>query len=58
MPATKEDIEVLNQGLPYIRSILAFAIYLRYGAASADTIQRCYIHADVFIDQLKKDVGV
>jgi hypothetical protein len=48
----EEDKATLEEARPFIRSILAFSIYLRYSAKTQD----CYGLADEFIDQLKKDL--
>ncbi len=50
-----DDKEVLEAGLPYIRSALAFLLKMRFGMAW--TIDDCYKFADAFIKQLKQDLG-
>ena len=49
---SKDDLEALAQGLPYIRSIMAFLIHLRL----TDPPPKCYAKADEFIAQLKADL--
>lgn len=51
-PSPQYDLAVLAQARPYIRTIAAFLIYLRYG----DDVNG-YQMADEFIDQLKQDMG-
>lgn len=46
----KDDLEILENGLPFIRSLVAFLIYLRFGG------DRHYEMADRFIEQLKQDL--
>jgi hypothetical protein len=50
----KEDLETLAEGKPYIRGIVALALYLRFGGARS--IEECYAHADKFIRQLESDI--
>jgi hypothetical protein len=51
---TEDDRQMLEGGLPYIRSILAFITWLRLPALE---VPACYAKADEFIWQLKQDVG-
>lgn len=50
------DLEVLRNGRPYLRGILAFLGYLRFGASSHFTMDDHYKNADCFIDRLKEDI--
>lgn len=50
----KDDLEVLKQAKPFIRSILAFIVYVRFGTMRST--DECYINADKFIDRLEKDL--
>jgi hypothetical protein len=50
-----EDLEVIRQARPYVRSILAFVAFLRWGREKRDAAF-CYEMADVFLDQLRADV--
>lgn len=52
MPLSPGDEQTLEKGIPYIRSICAFFIYLR----DRRNIDRCYATADQFIEQLKEDL--
>jgi hypothetical protein len=64
MKATpKQDLETLKAGKPYLRSILAFLIYMRFGSIpdkdegmGEKPLQGAYALADYFLNQLKKDV--
>lgn len=49
----KADVEELRKARPYIRSVLAFLIYMRYEGAPSDMSYRI---ADAFIDQLAADL--
>lgn len=51
--AMKADVEELRKARPYIRSVLAFLIYMRYEGAPSDMSYRI---ADAFIDQLAADL--
>lgn len=54
MPTNKEvDLATLKQGKPYIRSVLAFILRLRFGNWD---VSNCYTTADVFITQLERDI--
>ncbi len=46
------DLDTLKDAKPFLRSILAFLVYLRY-ASPYDT---CYAKADSFIAQLEADL--
>jgi hypothetical protein len=48
-----DDKDMIAAGTPYIRSVLAFIIYVRYDAA---TIESSYTQADKFLTQLKSDM--
>lgn len=55
MPTNKElDLATLNQGKPYIRSILAVVFKLRFGGMWG--VEECYTQADIFIKQLDRDI--
>ena len=58
MPLSRggSDEEVLKKGLPYVRSILAFCCFMKFGGDMKDGIFSGYKMADVFINQLKKDL--
>lgn len=60
MPGTT-DLEDLKQARPYIRSVVALALYLRFGGSFAGkptpTVDDCYRAADLFVDQLEADVA-
>jgi hypothetical protein len=47
-------LEELELGAPYVRSIVAFALFLRFGPML--TIDNCYRQADEFMKQLKEDI--
>lgn len=51
----KEDIEVLKQARPYLRSLLAFIIYLRWGKYPHDK-KFAYREADEFVRDLEQEV--
>lgn len=51
----QEDLDTLKKGTPYIRSILAFLLHLRFGG-STENISTNYRTADFYIKQLTKDV--
>jgi len=54
VPTNKEvDLATLKQGKPYIRSVLAFILRLRFGNWD---VSNCYTTADVFITQLERDI--
>jgi hypothetical protein len=56
--ASESDREALEAGLPYIRSILAFLVFIRFGhPQQPGVVDEAYQRADEFISQLKKDVG-
>jgi hypothetical protein len=48
----ERSIETLNEIKPMLRSLAAFAIYLRYGLEP----NVAYARADVFLKQLDQDV--
>jgi len=53
MPSDKEDdLAVLKQVEPYLRSALAFLLYLRYESMDVDP---AYEVAGLFIERLRKD---
>ena len=58
----KSDLETLAAGKPFIRSILAFLLYLRFGGPTTSAkpcnynIGEAYCEADHFLDNLEKDV--
>lgn len=54
MKASKDDLEVVDKAQPYIRSIAALALYLRFGSSRG--VEDCYTTADKFIAQLKQDM--
>lgn len=49
----ENDLDTIEQGKPYIRSIVALLIYL---AGRKGTVGESYKTADIFIDQMDKDV--
>lgn len=49
-----EDLKTLEEGKPFIRSVVAFILYLRFG--STWPIDSCYRKADEFIGALKNDL--
>lgn len=49
-----EDLKTLEQGEAFVRSVLAFLLYLRFG--SAREIDNCYVTSDKFIKKLKEDL--
>jgi hypothetical protein len=49
-----DDLKMLEEGKPFIRSIAAFIVYLRYG--STWPVDTCYKKADEFIGKLKDDL--
>lgn len=56
------DLDALEQATPYLRSALAFLIYLRFGQEplsppGKSPIQHCYDDADAFVERLKEDVS-
>lgn len=52
----EDDLDDLKQALPYLRTLTALCIYMRYGLQGAD-IAKSYDMADKFIKQLRDDVG-
>lgn len=50
----KDDLEVLKAGKPYLRGVLAFITYIRFGSSRA--VDDCYMTADKFIKQLETDI--
>ena len=52
-----DDLKVLTEGKPFIRSVLAFLIYLRFGRTEIKNTPMCYAQADDFINQLEKDLS-
>jgi len=53
--ARPDDLKTLEEGKPFIRSVAAFIIYLRYGQAW--TVAVCYKKADEFVAALKDDLS-
>lgn len=51
-----DDLAILQHARPYIRSIVAFVIYLRY-QYMPNPIDEAYKIADKFIARLKEDVA-
>jgi len=51
-----DDREIVAKAKPFIRSVLAFLIYLRRGAAPGSVVE-CYPDADNFIAQLQQDMA-
>ena len=49
------DLEVLRQARPYVRSVLAFLIYLRNGE-KLNGLTAAYLKADEFLGHLHDDV--
>ena len=49
------DLSTLEEAKPFIRSLAAFVIYLRYGPILRD-VKRAYSDADLFLAQLKEDL--
>lgn len=49
----KDDLQVLKQGRPYIRSIVALVVYC---TQSTKSVALSYRTADNFLAQLKEDV--
>lgn len=49
--ARRADLATLESATPALRTLMAFAIYLRYGIVIEDS----YGIADQFLDKLKKD---
>ena len=53
----EEELVILQRYRPYLRSALAFIIYLRYEHGQKDVgVCLYYNAADEFLHQLKKDV--
>lgn len=50
----ESDLETLQKGKPYLRSIVALVLHLRFG--SMLTVQDAYVKADMFLKQLERDV--
>lgn len=49
----EKDLETVRQARPYIRTVMAFLFSLKEPYAS---VQSCYGRADMFLDQLEKDI--
>ena len=60
MAISEEDLAIWEQGKPYVRSILAFVLLVRFGGIRGTTadqgIQFAYNVADLFLAQLEKDL--
>jgi hypothetical protein len=58
-----DDREILKNARPFIRSVAAFLLYLRFGGpATANhqcnyNIGEAHVEADHFLDRLDKDLG-
>jgi len=48
------DKEILLKAQPYLRTALAFILYLRFGPGESK--DDCYKAANLFLDRLYKDV--
>lgn len=57
MARTNEEMDDLQKGLPYLRTAVAFLIYLVKAKHMSAEITSCYSVADIFIDKLKEDVN-
>ncbi len=47
-----DDLEMLQEAKPFLRSILAFLVNLRY----EQTVEESYAEADMFLAQLEADL--
>lgn len=54
-PPPETDAEVLRQAQPFIRTAMAFIMYIR-GLSSAPNIDTCYRNADTFLVTLERDI--
>ena len=58
----QDDRKVLDEARPFVRSILAFLLYLRFGGPPTApkpanyNIGEAYCEADHFLDRLGKDL--
>lgn len=53
---TDEGKEVFKAAKPFIRTALAFMVYLRYGSGLMSPIKAAYGEADQFMEQLQDDL--
>jgi hypothetical protein len=58
--ASEEDLATLKQATPYVRSALAFLLFMRFGlfkgVTPEDAVAQCYAGADMFLQRLHKDL--
>lgn len=55
--STKQTLELIAESRPIVRTIAAFAVYLRFGSFNSfQSIEDCYTSADKFLDRMVADV--
>lgn len=56
MPRNEDIIAGVEEITPFLRSILAFLSYMRFGAGTSTNVEVHYHKADEFLSVLKNDL--